>query len=348
MNKTEKNRKTVTKNHAKQRKGSFSDTIKAFMLIGIIVIFAAFVSCAVIFFHSYINRNDGMLTESNVEYSDIDENTKIDSGAESFFIADDTVLPDTSSEAPSGTAVSAQDQNVRNMNINSVAVTQKLPERGGTLVFVIDDGGNNLRELDPFLNIPFPLTIAVLPGLPNSAEAARRVRAAGKDVFLHQPMEAVGGQYPGPGAIYSGMSALEIREILSRNVAEVGPVTGINNHQGSLITKDREAVKIILDFCSEHGLLFLDSRTIAESVVPDVARQIGIKIAERNIFIDNEQDKSAMIRYIESGLARAQREGSSVMIGHVWSPDLAPLLSEKLPLYTEQGYTVRTVSDILR
>ncbi|MDR1178172.1 MAG: divergent polysaccharide deacetylase family protein, partial [Spirochaetaceae bacterium] len=47
---------------------------------------------------------------------------------------------------------------------------------------MIDDAGNNLRELDAFLNLPFPLTIAVLPGLPYSAEAARRIRAAGKEV----------------------------------------------------------------------------------------------------------------------------------------------------------------------
>ncbi|MDR0387195.1 MAG: divergent polysaccharide deacetylase family protein, partial [Treponema sp.] len=38
------------------------------------------------------------------------------------------------------------------------------PEYRGTLVFVIDDAGNNLRELEPFLRFPGPLTIAVLPG----------------------------------------------------------------------------------------------------------------------------------------------------------------------------------------
>ena len=98
-----------------------------------------------------------------------------------------------------------------------------IPSRG-TLVFVIDDAGHNLRDLEPFLAFPGPLTIAVLPGLPYSAETARRVRAAGKELFLHQPMESIGGRNPGPGAIRSGMGRDEIRAIISRNLDELWPV----------------------------------------------------------------------------------------------------------------------------
>jgi hypothetical protein len=143
------------------------------------------------------------------------------------------------------------------------------------------------------------------------------------------------------------MNADEIKSILERNIAEIGPVAGINNHQGSKITMDREAMETILTFCAANGLFFLDSRTTAESVVPVVARQMGINIVERNVFIDNEQNKEAMIHFIENGLTRAQRLGSAVMIGHAWSPDLAPLLAEKFPLFAEQGYTIMTASDIL-
>jgi polysaccharide deacetylase 2 family uncharacterized protein YibQ len=225
---------------------------------------------------------------------------------------------------------------------------QKPVENLGTVAFVIDDAGNNLRELEPFLRIPFPLTIAVLPGLPYSAEAARRIRAAGKEVILHQPMEALGGQNPGPAAIYSGMSSDEIWAILKNNIAEVGPVVGINNHQGSKITMDKEAMETILNFCGEHGLYFLDSRTTADTVVPVIANQMGIKITQRDTFIDNEQDRDSMLSYIKSGLERARRNGSTVMIGHTWSPQLAPLLAEQFPLLSNQGYTIKTASNLLK
>jgi len=228
----------------------------------------------------------------------------------------------------------------------STAITRPA-ENVGNLIFVIDDAGNNLRELEPFLRMTHPVTIAVLPGLPHSAEAANRARAAGKEVILHQPMEAVGGQDPGPGAIYYGMSAEEIRAVLSRNIAEVGPVVGMNNHQGSRITMNEEMMRIILEFCKEHDLFFLDSRTTSESVVPAVARQMGKQIAERNIFIDNEQNRDSMTRFISMGLTRAQRAGSAVMIGHAWSPQLAPLLAEKFPTLIEQGFNVISISDKL-
>jgi len=55
-----------------------------------------------------------------------------------------------------------------------------------------------------------------------------------------------------------------------------------------------------------------------------------------------------MIRYIVSGLAKARKTGSTVMIGHTWSPELAPILAEQYPKLIEQGYTIKTAGDIIK
>jgi polysaccharide deacetylase 2 family uncharacterized protein YibQ len=212
---------------------------------------------------------------------------------------------------------------------------------------MIDDAGNNLPELEPFLRFPGPLTIAVLPGLPHSAEAARRIREAGKEVFLHQPMEALGGQNPGPGAIYTGMESGEVRAVLERNLAELGPVAGINNHQGSRITMDEELMETVLDTCLRHGIYFLDSRTTADTVAPRVAKSLGIRIGERDVFLDNVQEREAMIRSLNEGLARAEDRGAAVMIGHTWSPELAALLTELYPDLLEKGYSFSSAAGLL-
>jgi polysaccharide deacetylase 2 family uncharacterized protein YibQ len=214
----------------------------------------------------------------------------------------------------------------------------------GTAAFVIDDAGNNLRELEPFLHFPGPLTIAVLPGLPHSAEAARRIRAAGKELFLHQPMEALGGQDPGPGALYAGMDAGEIRRVIERNLAEIGPVAGMNNHQGSKVTMDRDAMETILALCRERGIYFLDSRTTAETAAPEAARRLGMKIGERDVFIDNVQDRASFRKYIEDGLLRAGRKGTAVMIGHTWSGELAATMTELYDEIIGRGYVLTTAS----
>jgi polysaccharide deacetylase 2 family uncharacterized protein YibQ len=160
-------------------------------------------------------------------------------------------------------------------------------------------------------------------------------------------MEAIGGQNPGPGAIYAEMSAPEIRAVLEQNVAELGPIAGINNHQGSKVTMNETAMEIVLAFCREQGLYFLDSRTTAETAAPAAAKRLGIKIGERDVFIDNIQEKSSMIRYIDDGLVRAQQRGRALMIGHTWSPELAPVLSELYPGFLEKGYSLSTASRLI-
>jgi polysaccharide deacetylase 2 family uncharacterized protein YibQ len=222
------------------------------------------------------------------------------------------------------------------------------PKPTWNIIYVIDDAGNNLHELEPFLKFPGPLTIAVLPGLPNSAQAARMVREAGKVLFLHQPMEAIGGADPGPGAIYKDMNTDEILAILEKNINEIGPVAGMNNHQGSLITQDEEIMKTILEFCRDNKLYFLDSRTTAKTVAPKVSHDLGLTITARNIFLDNERDTDSIINNIELGLNIAREKKTAIMIGHAWSPELANIISNKYPNLNTQGYNFLTISDIMQ
>ena len=217
----------------------------------------------------------------------------------------------------------------------------------GQLVFVIDDAGNNLRELESFLNFPGPLTIAVLPGLPNSAEASRRIRAAGKEVLLHQPMESIAGHNPGPGAIFTGMEESEIRAIVNRNLDELWPVAGMNNHEGSRVTMDQRIMEIILDICRERGILFLDSRTTAETAAPAAARSLGIQIGERDVFLDNERNRDSITNSLNQGLGRARQNGSVVMIGHASTTELASLMAEFYPVWLDQGFSFSAVSDLM-
>ncbi|MCL2181494.1 MAG: divergent polysaccharide deacetylase family protein [Treponema sp.] len=366
MKKTVKNGKNSKKTIKKRKKWDFSDGFKAILLVGVIVLFSAGISLAVIMVHKYFN-NDGIPIEIDdqnqtaaepdvihVDIPEIENSITVQPPVNQPQVRSNPVVTPpvpTPAASPLPSAVPTTRPNTTPAfgNISpSSSQAQRPSENLGSVVFVIDDAGNNLRELDPFLRLPMPLTIAVLPGLPYSVEAANRIRASGKEVILHQPMEAIGAQNPGPGAIYTGMSAEEIREILSRNIAEVGPVSGINNHQGSKITMDREAVETILSFCAERGIYYLDSRTTPQTVVPAVAGRLGIRIVERNVFIDNEQDKSSMQNSITGGLERAQRDGVVVMIGHTWSPQLAPLLAEQYSILIRQGYTIKTASDILR
>lgn len=215
----------------------------------------------------------------------------------------------------------------------------------GTLIFVFDDAGHNLAQLQYFLRLPFPCTIAVLPRLAHSAEAARRIRAAGKECILHQPMQAINPNVnPGQGAIKPGMTAAQIRETLNKNIEELWPIAGMNNHEGSLITADENAMQAVLDTVAEKHIYFLDSRTNVHTVVPRIAKERNMVIWERSVFIDNDKNRKAMENEIKKGLKIAEQRGCSIMIGHVFTVELAELLTEMYPTLVEEGYSLSTIA----
>jgi polysaccharide deacetylase 2 family uncharacterized protein YibQ len=143
------------------------------------------------------------------------------------------------------------------------------------------------------------------------------------------------------------MDAATIRSVLAKNVAEIGPIVGMNNHQGSKVTMDEAAMETVLAFCRDTGLYYLDSRTTADTVVPAVAAGLGIRIRERDVFVDNIQEKAAMIRFVQEGLQKAEKKGAAVMIGHAWSTELADTLRELYPELVEQGFSLSTISRIM-
>lgn len=218
------------------------------------------------------------------------------------------------------------------------------------LVFVFDDGGQNLAHLEKFMELPFPITVAVLPQIAHSKEAADRIRKSGNEVMLHQPMQALNKNVnPGPGAITPNMDENQIISTLFQNINELGPIAGMNNHEGSAITADAEKMSTILKFASESGLFFLDSRTNVDTKVPYVASELGYSYYERNIFLDNEKDpskkRSDILNEINKGLALANKNGVVIMIGHIWSADILPgILKEIYPELVQKGYTFSTVS----
>ena len=215
------------------------------------------------------------------------------------------------------------------------------------LSVVFDDGGQNLVQLEKCLALPFPITVAVLPKLPHSKEAADMIRNSKNEVILHQPMQAVNlSVNPGPGAITPSMNEEEIRKLLFENISEIAPVSGMNNHEGSLITADTEKISYVLKFASDCGIFFLDSRTNADTKVPYVAKELGLGYFERNVFLDNTKNRTDIISEIMKGVNIANKKGSAIMIGHVWSSEVLPdILKEMYPLLKEKGYVFTTVSN---
>ena len=222
-------------------------------------------------------------------------------------------------------------------------------KNGATLVFIIDDGGYDTYNLKLYTSLPFPIAVAVLPKLAHSKDCAAIVRNSGQELMLHQPMQAQNLKLnPGAGAILPDMSLSEVYKQVSENIAEIGPIKGLNNHEGSLITCDVMKIGAVLDAVLDNGIFFVDSRTSAQTKAPQAALERDMKILERDVFIDDIISKDEMLAQIYRGLGIANKNGKVIMIGHVdKSAKILPqLLNDMYPYLKQKGYKIAFPSQI--
>ncbi|MEN6399286.1 MAG: divergent polysaccharide deacetylase family protein [Rectinema sp.] len=213
-----------------------------------------------------------------------------------------------------------------------------------TLIIVIDDVGYNLKELEPFLKLPFPITVAVLPQVDHTKEAAQAAKAAGKEVILHQPMQALGGNNPGPGAIYVDSNEETVRDTVTKNLDEIPEAVGMNNHMGSAVTRDSKVMHIVLDIAKSRGIYYLDSLTTSDTVTASICRELSMPYWERDVFLDNKGDRKSIRAAVEEGKKIASSHGAAVLIGHVWSAELAQTLMDIYSELVDEGYSLSTIS----
>jgi hypothetical protein len=224
---------------------------------------------------------------------------------------------------------------------------------GATIVIVIDDAGRSVENTKRYASLPFPITIAVLPRLSQSRACADAVRAYGKEVILHQPMQSFNHNLdPGPGKITTEMSTYEIASIVKENLLSLGPgVKGLNNHEGSEITASIIKIGAVLEVCNEMGVYFLDSRTTAQTQAPQAALERDMQIFEKaGPYLDNDIDRTKMIERMRETLMYANRHGKAIVIGHVdKSVKILPdLLNEMYPEMKYKGYRFATPSSLNR
>lgn len=213
---------------------------------------------------------------------------------------------------------------------------------------VIDDGGLALSETQCFLDIPIPMTIAVLPHLKDTKRVCAAIaRHADKEIILHQPMEAYKSTVdPGQGAIRNATPSPEVSGVLARNLASVRGAVGMNNHMGSRVTDNPELMHAILVDCRARGLFFLDSKTSYHSQVPSVAHRLGMHMEQRDVFLDIQHDRDSIRKMWGRAVSMAREDGYVIVIGHAWCAETAATLRDSFQTLENQGYTFHLLSEL--
>ncbi len=214
---------------------------------------------------------------------------------------------------------------------------------------IIDDIGQGTAPVKKLLELDIPLTFAVLPGRPHSMDTARMIGSAGHEVMLHLPMEPENRRRNNPGktALMLSQSEYEIRSAVREMINATPNVAGMNNHMGSLFTKDGKKMRIVLDEAKKAGLFFVDSYTTPESVALKTARAMGVKSAGRKIFLDNDRDRKKIKAAISRVIKIAKRDGYAVAIGHPY-PETISALAEMKAEMKASGVELVFASDVVR
>ncbi len=215
------------------------------------------------------------------------------------------------------------------------------------LAIIIDDLGYDRDAAELLFQMPFPLTVSVLPHLEHSTEIAEEASRRGYQVLLHLPMESTAGEKAESVELKPGMGSEEAVRILQGMLATVPQAIGVNNHQGSLGTADAGLMDAIMPALRERNLFFVDSRTTATSVAFAAARRAGVPAASRDVFLDDTQDVAAIHRQLELAVHDARLHGVAIAIGHP-HPATLQALSEYLPEMQREGVSLVFASQVVR
>ncbi len=198
------------------------------------------------------------------------------------------------------------------------------------VAIIVDDLGHDAQTMRELLALNLPLTLSVLPDEPQAALAATLAHEAGREVLIHLPMEPQGfpAVNPGRNALFTGVPAAELRNRFRRYREQVPFAVGANNHMGSRFTEVPEAMAPVLDEMRQAGMFFIDSRTSGRSVGFDLAREMGLRAARRDVFLDNAQDETAIVEQIRQLLRIARQRGQAIGICHPHEQTMAALRRE--------------------
>lgn len=202
-------------------------------------------------------------------------------------------------------------------------LTTELPK----LAIIIDDVAFS-RDVRLIKDLDIPITMSFLPPSKNHPDSAR---LAAKEPFymVHLPLEAKNFSASEPSTLYVTASQREILGRVNEIKQQFPNVKYINNHTGSTFTSNEIAMNRLVFALRKEQIGFIDSRTTAQTKVPDVMKNFGLPYIARDVFLDHDPDVAAIKKQIKRAVEIARKSGSAIAIGHPHKKTLQALAESK-------------------
>lgn len=216
------------------------------------------------------------------------------------------------------------------------------------IAIIIDDLGYQYGAGQRAINLPGPVSYAILPGTPSGRALAREAHEKGKEVLLHLPLESVGHQGPAePGGITLDMSQRALHEAFAQALESVPFAIGVSSHRGSLLTRHPGHMHWLMqEIRRREGLFFVDSYTTSASVALQLAAESGVAAMRRHVFLDHDRSPAALDREFDRLARIARQRGVALAIGHPY-PETLSFLERKLATLDSAVLRLVPVSQVL-
>ena len=192
--------------------------------------------------------------------------------------------------------------------------SHKAPNGGPKLAIIMDDISTNAQASE-LKKLSIKVTPSIFPPEkqhPKSAELAKEFSV----YMVHLPLQALNYTNEKANTLHTGDSKEKISQRIKDIKNNFKDVKYINNHTGSGFTSDFKSTLALLDELKNSEIYFIDSLTTNKSTVLDASKKLGLKYAYRDVFLDNEQNVSKILKMINNAVAVAKKDGVAIAICH--------------------------------
>ena len=199
-------------------------------------------------------------------------------------------------------------------NSHSKRKSHKAPNGGPKLAIIMDDISTN-AHVSELKKLSIKVTPSIFPPEkqhPKTAELAKEFSV----YMVHLPLQALNYTNEKANTLRTGDSKEKISQRIKDIKNDFKGVKYINNHTGSGFTSDFKSTLALLDELKNSEIYFIDSLTTNKSTVLDASKKLGLKYAYRDVFLDNEQNVSKILKMINNAVAVAKKDGVAIAICH--------------------------------
>lgn len=187
--------------------------------------------------------------------------------------------------------------------------------RGTRIAIVV--GGMGLSQTGTqraLKTLPEEITLAFAANGNSLSRWMPEARRGGHEVLLQLPLEPFDypDNDPGPLTLLHDNSEARNLGLLHESMSKMTNYTGIMNYLGGRMLADADALEPVMRDIGGRGLLFLDDGSAAQSLSGTYAKAFTMPHAFADIVLDNEVNRSAILKKLDELERVAFRKGSAI------------------------------------